>query len=162
MVRAPRAFLMARPKPNEWTITVHRDLEDLLAAWRLRSSPGETVAVLHLGFDRPHESEFEGIVARFPGKILLTAAAKSALPAGFAASREPVGDVSHLPIHLGTQGWGSRIDDDLAEVACQAESLSSHSLAGGVREFVDENPDSFEALSQARMYNEAGYLALLV
>jgi len=33
MATALRAFLMARTKPNEWTISVHRDLEDLLAAW---------------------------------------------------------------------------------------------------------------------------------
>src|SRR5664279_4098272 len=106
MVTAPRAFLVSRSKANEWTITVHRDLEDLLAAWQRRSSPDERGAILHLGVDRPPASECEKIVARFPGKILLTAPAKLALPTGFHASREPVGVVAEFPVHLGTRGWG--------------------------------------------------------
>lgn len=149
---------MARTKTNEWTISVHRDLEDLLAAWQQRSNQDETVGVLHLGFDRPPAREFEEIATRFPGRMLLTAAAKFALPSGFQASREPVGVVADLPVHLGTRGWGYLIDDDVAELA-GADGTSSRSFEGWVREVVEENPDLSEELSQAKIYNEADYLA---
>jgi RNA polymerase sigma factor (sigma-70 family) len=158
MATTLRAFLMARTKANEWTISVHRDLEDLLAAWQQRSSPDGAVGVLHLGFDRPPAREFEGIATRFPGRMLLTAAAKYALPSGFQASREPVGLVADLPVHLGTRGWGYLIDDDVAEAA-GANGTSSRSFEGWVREFVEETPGLSEELSQAKIYNEADYLA---
>lgn len=153
-----RAFLMARTTVNEWTISVHRDLEDLLAAWQQRSSQDETVGVLHLGFDRPPAREFEEVATRFPGRMLLTAAAKFALPSGFHGSREPVGVVADLPVYLGTRGWGYLVDDDVAEAA-SAEGASPRSFEGWVREFVKESPGLSEELSQASIYNEADYLA---
>src|SRR3954451_17283027 len=113
MATTLRAYLMARTNANEWTISVHRDLEDLLSAWQQRSSQDETVGVLHLGFDRPPAREFEGVAARFPGRMLLTAAARFALPSGFCGSHEPVGVLADLPIYLGTRGWGYFIDDDV-------------------------------------------------
>jgi hypothetical protein len=126
MATTLRAFLMARTKVNEWTISVHRDLEDLLAAWQQRSSQDETVGVLHLGFDRPPAWEFEEIATRFPGRMLLTAAARFALPSGFHGSREPVGVVADLPVYLGTRGWGYLIDDDVAEAASTSRRLRCH------------------------------------
>jgi hypothetical protein len=158
MATTLRAFLMARTKTQEWTISVHRDLEDLLAAWQQRSSQDETVGVLHLGFDRPPAREFEEIATRFPGRMLLTVAAKFALPSGFEASREAVGVVAGLPVHLGTRGWGYLIDDAVAK-APGADGISSPSFEGWVREFVEETPELSEQLSQAKIYNEFDYLA---
>jgi hypothetical protein len=158
MATTLRAFLMARTKPSEWTISVHRDLEDLLAAWQQRSSQDETVGVLHLGFDRPPALEFEEVAARFPGRMLLTAAAKFALPSGFHGSGEPVGVVADLPVYLGTRGWGYLIDDDIAEAA-STKGTSPRLFEGWVREFVEETPNLSEELSQANIFNDADYLA---
>ena len=113
---------------------------------------------MHLGFDRPPAREFEEIATRFPGRMLLTAAARFALPSGFHGSRAPVGVVADVPVYLGTRGWGYLIDDDVAEAA-STKGPSPRSFEGWVREFVEETPNLSDALSQANIHNEVDYLA---
>ena len=53
------AFLMLRTIDGSWTVSVHRDLENLLSTWKRRPEPDTTACVVHVGFDRPLTREFE-------------------------------------------------------------------------------------------------------
>jgi len=68
MATSLRAFLMMRSKSREWSIQVYRDLEELIAGWHSRPEPNESVAVMHIGFDRPLANEFDEVVDQFAGK----------------------------------------------------------------------------------------------
>lgn len=78
-----RAFLMIRSSDGTWTVTVCRDLDSIMHAWKTRRNPESEVAVLHIGFERPPSQTFEKIATAYLGRMLLTAAARHALPVAF-------------------------------------------------------------------------------
>jgi hypothetical protein len=98
MATSLRAFLLARAPSGDWTVTVHRDLEDLLSTWNGRERRDETVGVLHIGFDRPPVRDFDDVAKLYIGLMLVTAAAKYALPPAFQTTRYAVNTVSDLPL----------------------------------------------------------------
>src|SRR5262245_30615678 len=109
-----RAYLMLRSALGDWSVSVWRDLDAILVAWRGRPEPEGTVGVLHIGFDRPASPLFDVVAERYPGKMLVTAAAMYALPHGFEYTKEPIGKVENQPIYLATAGWGYFDTDDSA------------------------------------------------
>ena len=140
MATGLRAFLMTR-RDAEWSISVHRDLEELLGAWKDRQSPEEMVGVLHLGFDRPPAREFDTIAEQWPGHMLVTASAKFGLPVGFVASDGEIGRVSDLPVYLGVRGWGYTVDEALIPKVKKTEAVSpARPPAGWVRRLLDQHP----------------------
>jgi hypothetical protein len=154
-----RAFLMLRTEGGGWAVSVHRDLESLLAAWRDRAEPSATVGVIHVGFDRPPSQEFEPLARDYPGRALVTAAARFALPANFHASEAEVGRVGSLPVFLGTRGWGYLIHDDAGLIPARNPVGASRAAEGWVREFLAGAPDSGPVLQAAGIWNDADYLA---
>lgn len=103
-----RAYLLVRRSANDWDATVHRDLEALTEAWRPYEN-AQVAAVVHVGFWRPETSSFESIVAQWNGRMLVTAAAKYALPAAYTVAPVPVGEVEGMPLYVGLAGWGYEI-----------------------------------------------------
>ncbi|MDZ7872460.1 MAG: hypothetical protein U5N27_04360 [Rhizobium sp.] len=67
---------------NGWSVTVHRDLDDMLSVWKNRPEPEETSGLAHLGFERPVARSFDDVIDLYPGQMLLTASANFGLPFG--------------------------------------------------------------------------------
>jgi hypothetical protein len=60
-------------------VAVCRDLDAVTRAWKDRENPDGATGILHIGFDRPLSHEFENLVRQWPGRMLVTTAAKHAL-----------------------------------------------------------------------------------
>lgn len=159
MATSLRAFLMARVISGEWTITVHRDLEDLLGAWNSRERRDETVGVLHIGYDRPPTREFDDVARPHIGRMLVTAAAKYALPPAFQTSHHAVGSVSDLPLYLGLRGWGYLIEDD-SVATTTPDQTGERAFESWILQFVESAPEHLPTLAVARIYSDADYQSL--
>ena len=158
MTRPIRAFMMIRGGPDDWTVSVCRDLETVLDAWTGRSPP-ERTGVLHIGFDRPPSTAFEAVAEAYPDRLLVTASAKFGLPQGYEASANPIDYVGNLPVHLGTRGWGYVVDD--AELPAEPILQTPHpgrDASGWVASFLDLRPDLADALSHVGIFDDASYL----
>lgn len=153
-----RAFLMLRSGAGEWSVTVHRDLEDLLAAWKSRPADDQVTGVVHVGFDRPPSREFETFASERLGCVLITGAAKFALPADFQTSKSSLGTVRAMPVFLGTRGWDYIVEDDVDEPIID-ESGSAPTVQGWVRDFLSMVPDASGALTGVNIFDDPSYLA---
>lgn len=134
-MRPLRAYLLVRHSTDLWDVTVHRDLETLTEAWRPYAS-AQVAAVVHVGFWRPETSSFESIAARWNGRMLVTAAARYALPASYAVAPTPVGEVEGVPLYVGLAGWGYEISAEQVGLASlsapDAASVDQRNLQGGL------------------------------
>ncbi|WP_410817067.1 DNA-directed RNA polymerase subunit alpha C-terminal domain-containing protein [Paraburkholderia sp.] len=83
-------------------------MEALTDAWRPYEN-AQLTGVVHVGFWRPETSSFESIAAQWDGRVLLTAAARYALPASYAVAPAPIGEVEGIPLYVGLAGWGYEI-----------------------------------------------------
>ena len=157
MTRPIRAFMMIRGGPDDWTVSVCRDLEAVLEAWTGRPHRAQT-GVLHIGFDRPPSTVFEAVAQAHPGRLLVTASAKFGLPVDYEASVNPIDYIESLPIHLGTRGWGYEVDK--AEIRpSRFQTLDANrDPSDWVASFVDLRPDLANALSQAGIFDDRSYL----
>lgn len=160
MATGLRAFLMIRSLVGSWSVVVHRDLEAILDQWKARENPKSVVGVLHVGFDRPPSHAFEELAHDRGGLMLLTASAKYALPADFAASKRPVGTVDSLPVFVGLRGWGYLIAD--AEVAEPSSNTGAEAQmaepSGWVRDFLSFRSDLTAQVTGANIHDDESYL----
>ena len=162
MMEAPlRAFLMMRSSDGTWTVTVCRDLGAVMRTWKMRKELDRDVAVLHIGFDRPPSHSFDQIAEAYPGRMLLTAAAKYVLPNSFVASATPVGVAESAEVFIGLQGWGYTLEDstvgtDHVELPCP--DTVAHEPQGWVSSLLNEHPSDAETLSAQGIFDEASYL----
>lgn len=109
-----RIFLFIRNSSGEYSSSVHRDLESVLAAWKQSYSESIT-GILQVGFNRIDSSSFEGIAKQLPGKILLSAPAKYIFEkVGRCASSE-AGSIDGVPFYIATSGWGYEANLDSVE-----------------------------------------------
>lgn len=162
MTDAPlRAFLMVRSSDGTWTVAVCRDLGAVLRAWKTRTEPDRDVAVLHVGFDRPPSHSFDEVAQAYPGRMLLTAAAKHVVPTSFRSSVAPIGAAGSMDVFIGLQGWGYTLDDP-TEGAGPLEKTRQDSLVheprGWVASFLHGHPADSEALSENEIFDDASYL----
>ena len=157
-----RAFLMLRADDGAWKVAVCRDLGTVMRTWKARKEPDRDVAVLHVGFDRPPSRFFDVIADAHPGRMLLTAAGKYALPSSFMASAAPVATTEGTKVFIGLQGWGYSLEDptvqeDRPEASCTA-NISQQEPQGWVASFLMESPSSAEMFSSIGVYDDASYL----
>ena len=162
MTDAPlRAFLMVRSSDGTWTVAVCRDLGAVLRAWKTRSEPDRDVAVLHVGFDRPPSHSFDEVAQAYPGRMLLTAAAKHVVPTSFRSSVAPIGAAGSMDVFIGLQGWGYTLEDP-TEGAGPLEKTRQDSLVheprGWVAAFLHGHPADSETLSENEIFDDASYL----
>ena len=162
MTEAPlRAFLMVRSDHGAWTVTVCRDLGAVVRTWKARKEADRDVAVLHVGFDRLPSHAFDEIAVAHPGRMLLTSAAKHALPGSFVASAAPVALMETTEVFVGLQGWGYCLDDpttqaDRSEPA--SADIAKQEPQGWVASFLKENPSTAETLSAHAIHDDVSYL----
>lgn len=144
---------------NEWTITVHREFEDFLKTWKGQAETGDTTGVLHIGFTRPAARQFDQFVSAHEGRLLITAAAKFALPEGYTASEGVIGFVEELPVHLGIRGWGYEIPEDAIPNAERSvrHSVSEEPATGWIKKYLEVEPDHAELLSVHGIFDDRSY-----
>lgn len=154
-----RAYLALKFGAGDWSVQVARDFESVLAAWRNRGDDAVT-GVLHIGFDRPASSAFEDVSANFPGRVLLTSAAKYGLPHGYEATDAVIGVVEGIPVHLGTVGWGYLLDEStIASVENARRSVDARAASGWVIRYFEQFPGRRNALVDAQIFDDDSYLA---
>jgi hypothetical protein len=159
MPTALRAFLMLRSAAGVWSVTVHRDLEDLVSAWMGRPEPTTTCGVLHLGFNRPPSQEFDAVASGREGRLLVTASARHGLTAAFGTTEGEVGRVGTLGVHLGTRGWGYVVEDnELPALTTAPMPVVVGKLSGWVAQFVRDHPETADALRHCAIFDDADYL----
>lgn len=149
-----RAFLLLRSDSGEWQVEVARDLESLVRAWEEHSGARPVTGVVHIGFERSLARCFDDLARRFPHRVLLTAAAKHALPRSFRGSTAPVGEVEGQAVYLATRGWGYEADDIVPMVS---EIGSTVEFKDWLQDFVAEYPDCARELADAGVVDEASY-----
>lgn len=159
MATSLRAFLMMKID-DEWKISVHRELEDVLAAWKDRADAAESAGVVHLGFERPAARLFDDLIELYPGQVLLTASARFGLPMGFEASDGLIEVVGDLPIYLATRGWGYLVDPStIATKNDRFKPALERKSYGWVSEFLTHHQDSASDFAAADIFDDADYLA---
>lgn len=110
-----RAFLMLHEGSGDWTVQVHKDLGSIEAEWTARlTANSSSVAVLHVGFSRPMTEQFEAFVQNEPGRILVTDAARYALPLGHTTIGRRIGSVDEMSLYVAASGWGYTEDEPVA------------------------------------------------
>jgi hypothetical protein len=154
-----RAFLMVRSSAGEWNIAVSRDLEDVLKGWEEREDTVYATGVLHIGFDRPPSREFEAVASGYPGQVLLTSAAKYALPKAFLSTTAAVGLVADAPVFLATAGWGY-VADDIEQPTAAHRSSINPAFTDWLVNFVYARPDCEPVLRDAGVFSDDEYIRL--
>ena len=151
-----RAFLLWLPENGEWQVEVSRDLEGLVRTWEECNRARPVTGVVHIGFERSLARHFDDLARAYPHRVLLTAAAKHALPRSFGASAASVGEVDGQAVYLAISGWGYEIDD-IAPVT--RKTASSRDFKDWLRDFVAEHPNSADLLCDAGIFDDASYCA---
>lgn len=150
-----RAFLFTH-SGSEWTITVHREFEDFLETWKRRPD-SETVGVLHVGFSRPPSREFDSFLEIGKGRLLITTAAKFALPEGYTASTNALGQVGDMAIYLGIRGWGYEVSEaELPRVAPEPAKVVGPAV-GWVKTYLETQPDDADLLAKHSIFDDQSY-----
>ena len=155
-----RAFLMMH-SVDRWTVSVCRDLGTVVHTWKARKEPDRDVAVLHVGFDRPPSHNFNKIVGLYPGRMLLTTAAKHVLPNSYITSVAPVGLAENTEVFIGIQGWGYSLEDPTTRAGHlkpARTNTATQEPQGWVASFLQEYPFAAEALSTHGIYDDISYL----
>ncbi len=151
------AFIYLRLGAGEWKLETTQDLESIVRAWCLHSSTNPNgVAVVHIGFEPMQTDAFEALAHAYAGKVLLTAAAKNALPPKYRSSTTPIGRIEQLDIFLGLSGWGYEAEDVAAGVGAPEAFVASHDW---LAQFVVDNPGVAETLADAGIRDDETYLA---
>jgi len=156
-----RAYYIELSSNDEWKVQVCRSLSEALSAWSSRDDQLSSTGILHIGFDRPTSQTFYEVAKAFPGRMLLTDAAKYALPSTYVSSRSPVGIAESHDVFLALQGWGYSDEDpskdengnDLNDAA-PTEYVAREWIAL----FLREHPVYKDRLQNANIYDDATYL----
>ncbi len=118
------AYLLVRRADGSWEAGSHRSLEGLLAAWD-GAPDTKACGIVHVGFWRPDSDEFENAAAGKPGRVILTEAAKWALPPAFRSSSRPCGEAGGLRLFEALSGWGYEKDEEPDHEIAPARDLAT-------------------------------------
>ncbi len=159
-----RAYVMLWSSESGWQVLVCRDLDVVTGVWKNRENSDRTTGILHIGFDRPLSHHFEDLARQWPGRMLVTSAAKYALPKDFESSVSVIGVVETHEIHLATKGWGYSVSDE--ELARAVEAVpdevqsepSPLAMKGWVASLVAAEPSAEAALSRGGICDESSYV----
>jgi hypothetical protein len=160
------AYLLVRRPDGSWSVSSHRKLEGVAAEWEaVRAIDEKSSAIVHVGFWRPDASSFAAVCLSNEGKVLLTSAAKFALPSSYRSAINPLSIVDGLPIYLALSGWGYEIEEDSslhAEQAPSVPALASPTAipgcpSGWIEMLEKEDSDLFGECSKLSILSESLY-----
>jgi hypothetical protein len=155
-----RAYFMFLGPDNVWEVTVHRSLEDAISRWsNLYRELPSACGIFHIGFDRPKSRYYDDIVTEYPGRVILTAASKFGMPYSYRSSRYPIAFVNEEPIFLALSGWGYELKLDPSKpTGGETPVRFSANPTGRIADFIEQAPESLEALTVAGIHDEATYV----
>jgi hypothetical protein len=162
------AYLLVRRGDGTWSVTSHRNLEGLTLNWReALESDKKASALVHVGFWRPDVSLFEIVCSDNEGRVLLTEAAKIALPQTYMSAVHPCAIVDNLPIYLALSGWGYEVEEAPDSHAALATNPKTRAMVpsetptepvGWLGDLQHDSPDLFAKCSRFSILSEALYL----
>lgn len=123
-----RCFLMVWEEGRDWQISIHRELEDLVATWNTHVHSPDATGVIHVGFSRPDTRSLMSCAAAHKGRVILTGSARFSLGGLGRCLPEPVGDVDGIPLFLSCEGWGYTIQADLGAQTLDGPQASTFSI----------------------------------
>lgn len=111
--RELRGFLFIRNAVGGYQISVHRTIADLISEWQRELAADSAIsAFVHIGIDRPTSAQVEELLVKYPGRVVLSEAAKWVLPPEFHEHEVAVGSIPSsdqlrgMPAYIATFGWG--------------------------------------------------------
>lgn len=138
-----------------WRYEVAQDLEAVRRGWELHLTECGGAGLLHIGFEAVQADAFDDLAKAHAGKLLLTVAAKHALPSAFRSSVAPVGEVQEQPIFLALKGWGYDVEEVSRSPSPAPKSRQIEWLAA----FVATAPEVESCLAGAGIVDDATYFA---
>jgi hypothetical protein len=134
-----RLFLIVRRANDLYNVYVHRKAIDLRSEWdRECLADPNASGLVHAGDSRPDTDEFSQLLESFPGKILVSEAAKWLLAPDFAEHTWVAGYLLQnssqraMPIYLASKGWGYESEsietEDIATAVASASVLQGNTV----------------------------------
>jgi len=160
------AYLLVRRPDGSWSVSSHRNLEGVAAEWEaVRAIDEKSSAIVHVGFWRPDASSFAAVCSSNEGTVLLTSAAKFALPSSYRSASNPFSIVDGLPIYLALSGWGYEIEEDSSLHEEQAPMVPAPAppteIPGCPSDWIEmlekEDPDLVSECSKLSILSESLY-----
>ena len=151
-------FVLIR-KDSPVQVSVHRDLETLREAWQ-GVDQADSVGIIHIGFIRPKIKSPEALL-RHRGKVLVTVAAKWALPKEYLSSAAVIAELKlvnqKIPLHQLMQG----LDCNVAEPQISFQDPSTVSADNDGKSTIAEA--AWQVLNDAgRPLNKEEIFALII
>jgi hypothetical protein len=106
MMRPIKIYLLLCSNKVEWTTSVHRDFDEVIAAWEAARNIPETVGIIHVGLTRPPNAALGSVAATLESCVVLTTSARWVFDE-FGTYSEPIDYVQGLGLHIATSGWGN-------------------------------------------------------
>lgn len=150
-----RVFLCLYNGLTGWRYEVAQDLEAVRRGWELHLAECGGAGLLRIGFEAVQADAFDDLAKAHAGKLLLTMAAKHALPSAFRSSVFPVCEVQDQPIFLALTGWGYDFEEILRSSSPAPKSRQNEWLAA----FVASTPEVESCLAGAGIVDDATYFA---
>lgn len=165
-------LIVRRPRPEGsnskvmYDVASYRDLESIQRAWA-DVADGEVSAVAHVGYWRPDTESLEEVLAAHPGTVLLTEAARGALPRSFRSASMPCSSAGGLHLYEALSGWGyERVDAAVHASGVVGLGSEGETQTGGLAPRCRwlalakaEEPDLWKKAAHARITDDAEYLA---
>lgn len=139
-----KLYLLVLSEYDPAKISVHRDLNTLESEWNNRNR-SNSVGIIHIGFFRPKPSKPD-ILLRHKGHILVTTAAKWALPEIYRSSKAIISELKltnqAIPLHLLLKGIGYDLDEPSAHFEVSTEASSGNMTIVDAAQEVLANSDA--------------------
>lgn len=111
-----KIFTMIRHRSGDWDVKVYRDLGSVEQEWStLQQTRPDSVMVLHVGFWRPSTEQLDPHVLDLEGRVVLTDAARHALPLDHSECGRILGTINDMSMSVASRGWGYTIESTPAE-----------------------------------------------
>ena len=162
-----RAYLIILNQRGKLNVTVHRDLNSLLETWKREKEIDQNCAALvHVGFDRPANEVIVELLADFPKRVLVTEAARWALPNDFQAHPISIGscrcgaDSVDMSVYISIKGWGYISSEH--EIKLELVQSISRTIPpeGWVKQLSEDFPDLYLVLAKYNIKNEIDFIEL--
>lgn len=153
------AYLLVRHSDGTWNVTSHRNLEGLTSDWRSALEfDNKASALVHVGFWRPDLALLDTVCSENEGRVLLTGAAKLALPQAFSSAERPCAVVENLPIYLALSGWGYEIEELRTQTPDSKQPVDTlKAPLDWLKDLQRELPDLFAECSRFSVLSEVLY-----
>jgi transcriptional regulator with XRE-family HTH domain len=120
-MRPVRIYLLLCSNKIEWVSSVHRDLDEILAAWEAARKMAETVGIVHVGISRPPNSAFGKVASGMSDCVVLTTSARWVFDEVGTYS-DVIDYADGLGLHVALSGWG-HANPDLLDIARSHQSV---------------------------------------